>query len=134
MRTSILKSCDAVFWAMAYRSQPQHDLKCVDRKEAAGTGRADRATTARMLGCADQRHAQGTLRAGRVPKREFMESARKTWERLGLPALTPQTPWHGYDLGAWPAELERQAQMATSRGLFRARQRARAPATTPTSR
>ena len=26
---------------------------------------------------------------------------------------TPQTPWHGYRLGAWTAELERQAQMAT---------------------
>ena len=49
-----------------------------------------------------------------LPKREFMEGARKTWERLGLPALEPQMPWFGYPLGAWPAELERQAGMATS--------------------
>jgi len=27
--------------------------------------------------------------------------------------LTPQAPWHGYDLGAWTEELENQARMAT---------------------
>jgi 4-hydroxy-3-polyprenylbenzoate decarboxylase len=42
-----------------------------------------------------------------------MENARTLWERLGLPKLTPQPPWHGYDLGAWTQELERQARMAT---------------------
>jgi 4-hydroxy-3-polyprenylbenzoate decarboxylase len=41
-----------------------------------------------------------------------MENARKIWERLGLPKLTPQSPWHGYELGDWSQEMERQAQMA----------------------
>ena len=31
-----------------------------------------------------------------LPKREFMENARMLWEKLGLPALTPQTPWYGF--------------------------------------
>jgi 4-hydroxy-3-polyprenylbenzoate decarboxylase len=53
-----------------------------------------------------------------LPKREFMEQARVIWERLGLPSLTPQPPWHGYDLGHWPAELERQARMAVESNGF----------------
>jgi 4-hydroxy-3-polyprenylbenzoate decarboxylase len=46
-----------------------------------------------------------------------MENARRIWERLGLPRLTPEAPWHGYDLGAWTQELERQARMA-ARGEY----------------
>jgi 4-hydroxy-3-polyprenylbenzoate decarboxylase len=52
-----------------------------------------------------------------LPKREFMERARTLWERFGLPKLTPESPWHGYDLGAWTDELERQAQMG-ARGEY----------------
>jgi 4-hydroxy-3-polyprenylbenzoate decarboxylase len=53
-----------------------------------------------------------------LPKREFMENARVIWERLGLPPLKPETPWHGYDLGVWPEHLERQARMATESDYF----------------
>jgi 4-hydroxy-3-polyprenylbenzoate decarboxylase len=53
-----------------------------------------------------------------LPKREFMENARAIWERLGLPPLKPETPWHGYDLGVWPKHLERQAEMATRSEYF----------------
>jgi 4-hydroxy-3-polyprenylbenzoate decarboxylase len=105
-------NCDAVFWAMAYRSQPQHDLKLTDRKEAAHgprNPRDDGELSAVLI--------NATLKAPfppvALPKQEFMERARALWEELGLPKLTPEQPWHGYDLGAWTAELERQAQMAT---------------------
>jgi hypothetical protein len=47
-----------------------------------------------------------------------MERARAIWERLGLPALRPENPWHGYELGYWPAELERQARMAAASDYF----------------
>jgi 4-hydroxy-3-polyprenylbenzoate decarboxylase len=30
-----------------------------------------------------------------------MQQAKRIWEELGLPRLTPQPPWHGYDLGDW---------------------------------
>jgi 4-hydroxy-3-polyprenylbenzoate decarboxylase len=53
-----------------------------------------------------------------LPKREFMEIARAIWERLGLPALVPQPPWHGYDLGHWPEELARQAETAAHSRYF----------------
>jgi hypothetical protein len=48
-----------------------------------------------------------------MPKKEYMENARRIWEELGLPALKPVMPWYGYDLGQWNEHLERQAQLAT---------------------
>ena len=103
-------NCDAVFWSMAYRCQPQYDLKLSDRKEAAHGPRnpRDNGELAAVL-------INATLKAAfapvALPKREFMERARALWERLGLPELKPENPWHGYELGAWSSELERQAQM-----------------------
>ncbi|MBP1157183.1 MULTISPECIES: UbiD family decarboxylase [unclassified Paenibacillus] len=47
-----------------------------------------------------------------LPKKEFMENAKKRWEELGLPTLNPKSPWHGYDLGYWTEEDEEKAQLA----------------------
>jgi 4-hydroxy-3-polyprenylbenzoate decarboxylase len=47
-----------------------------------------------------------------LPKKEFMERARTLWERLELPKLKPQDPWYGYNLGAWTAEDEEEAELA----------------------
>jgi 4-hydroxy-3-polyprenylbenzoate decarboxylase len=49
-----------------------------------------------------------------LPTREFMEHARKIWEELGLPALSPQPPWHGYTLGDWNDTWETYARRAVS--------------------
>jgi len=46
---------------------------------------------------------------------EFMERARTIWEDLGLPALTPQPPWHGYTLGDWSETWDTFAQRAVDR-------------------
>ncbi|HET7909818.1 MAG TPA: UbiD family decarboxylase, partial [Nitrospira sp.] len=108
---------NAVLWAMSYRCQPQHDLKLVERKEAAHGPRnpRDDGELAAVL-------INATLKVEfppvALPKREFMERARALWERLGLPSLTPEAPWYGSDLGAWNDELERQAQMATRGEYF----------------
>jgi hypothetical protein len=48
-----------------------------------------------------------------LPKKEFMENAKALWERLGLPALKPETPWHGYSMGDWTEEWDRNAMAAT---------------------
>src|SRR5262249_42984811 len=61
---------------------------------------------------------KGTYAPVALPKREFMERAKAIWERLGLPPLTPQPPWHGYDLGHWPRALERQAERGGKSGYF----------------
>jgi UbiD family decarboxylase len=111
------ENADALFWAMSYRCQPQHDLQLLPHKDPGHGPRGphDRGETAAVLVNA---MLKGTYAPVALPKREFMEQARAIWERLGLPPLTPQAPWHGYDLGHWPAELERQAQMAVRSDYF----------------
>ncbi len=41
-----------------------------------------------------------------------MEHSKEIWEELGLPKLTPKTPWHGYSLGYWTKENEEEAELA----------------------
>jgi 4-hydroxy-3-polyprenylbenzoate decarboxylase len=111
------ENADALFWAMSYRCQPQHDLELLPHKDPGHgpRGPQDGGETAAVLVNA---MLKGTYAPVALPKREFMEHARALWERLGLPPLTPQAPWHGYDLGHWPDELERQARMAVASDYF----------------
>jgi 4-hydroxy-3-polyprenylbenzoate decarboxylase len=110
-------NADALFWAMSYRCQPQHDLKVVPHKDPGHgpRGPRDGGETAAVLINA---MFKGTFAPVALPKREFMERAKEIWERLGLAPLKPESPWHGYDLGYWPPDLERQAQMATNSDYF----------------
>jgi UbiD family decarboxylase len=111
------ENADAVFWAMSYRCQPQHDLHVLPHKDPGHGPRGphDGGETAAVLINA---MLKGTYAPVALPRREFMERARAIWERLGLPPLTPHSPWHGYDLGHWPAALERQARMAAASDYF----------------
>jgi hypothetical protein len=45
-----------------------------------------------------------------LPKRDFAPVA--------LPLLKPEVSWHGYDLGVWPKNIERQAAMAARSEYF----------------
>jgi len=110
-------NADALFWAMAYRCQPQHDLLVVPHKHPGHgpRGPRDDGETAAVLINAT---LKGTYAPVALPKREFMEHAKMIWERLGLPPLKPENPWHGYDLGYWPADLDRQARMAAASDYF----------------
>jgi 4-hydroxy-3-polyprenylbenzoate decarboxylase len=110
-------NADALFWAMSYRCQPQHDLHVVPHKDPGHgpRGPRDGGETAAVLINAT---LKGTYAPVALPKREFMENAKAIWERLSLPPLAPQSPWHGYDLGHWPRALERQADMAVRGDYF----------------
>src|ERR1700704_6023969 len=98
------ENADALFWAMSSRCQPQHDLRLLPHKDPGHGPRGvrDGGETAAVLINA---MLKGTFAPVALPRREFMDNARAIWERLGLPPLTPQPPWHGYDLGHWPEEL-----------------------------
>jgi len=111
------ENADALFWAMSYRCQPQHDLKVVDHKDPGHgpRGPRDNGESAAVLINAT---LKGTFAPVALPRREYMEAAKKIWERLGLPPLKPESPWHGYELGYWPQDLERQARMATAGDYF----------------
>ena len=110
-------NADALFWAMSYRCQPQHDLVVVPHKHPGHgpRGPRDDGESASVLINAT---LKGDYAPVALPTREFMEEARAIWERLGLPPLRPESPWHGYDLGHWPAELARQARMAAASDYF----------------
>jgi 4-hydroxy-3-polyprenylbenzoate decarboxylase len=107
------ENADMLLWAMSYRCQPQYDPH---KDPGHGPrGPRDGGESAAVLINA---MLKSTYAPVALPKREFMENARHLWERLGLPPLKPQTPWHGYDLGHWPEELDRQARMATAGEYF----------------
>lgn len=105
-------SVDAILWSMAYRSNPVEDvLVTPNRGGVQGAQYGASKTDSGMLVDATQK---GPLPPLALPKQEFMENAREIWKELGLPALKPDSPWHGYTLGDWTDRCEALAQRATS--------------------
>jgi UbiD family decarboxylase len=103
---------DAVFWSLAYRSNPSEDVHIAPHRSAGHgpkSGRREEDST--ILIDATLKHAAPPLA---LPAREFMERARAIWQELGLPALTPQSPWHGYSLGDWSKSWDIYAQRAVA--------------------
>jgi 4-hydroxy-3-polyprenylbenzoate decarboxylase len=109
-------NADMLLWAMAYRCLPQHDLTIAPYKHPGHGPRdpRDEDSAAVLIDAT----LKGEIAPVALPAREFMERARAIWERLGLPPLSPQPPWHGYALGHWPEELARQAAMAARSEYF----------------
>jgi 4-hydroxy-3-polyprenylbenzoate decarboxylase len=108
----------SLFWAIANRSQPHRDMRIVPNRPLpwnpiryVADGKHYDTTDSTLL-------VDATLKAEfppvALPAREYMEGARKIWEELGLPKLTPRPPWHGYSLGLWSDELVEQAKNATA--------------------
>jgi 3-polyprenyl-4-hydroxybenzoate decarboxylase len=106
-------NADALLWAMSYRANANLDIHVLPHR--------------------DQGHGPRSLRNGgedgsvlidatlkedfppiSLPKREYMEKAKKIWEELGLPKLKPQSPWFGYSLGEWNQEFDAMAARATA--------------------
>ena len=101
---------DAVFWAMSYRCKPHRDVQMLQHKDEGHGPRSmiDSEDSAVLINAM----LKETFPPISLPKQEYMENARKIWERMGLPRLKPRMPWYGYDLGEWNEHLERQAQLA----------------------
>jgi len=101
---------DAVFWALAYRANPALDVQILEHRARLHGPRVERgADESTML-------IDATLKADMpplaLPKQEYMERAKALWEQLGLPALKPEAPWHGYSLGDWNDEWDAMAKRA----------------------
>jgi UbiD family decarboxylase len=106
------ESTDAVFWSLAYRSNPIEDVQIAPyRRGVQGSQYGSQQSESTMLIDATQKRAMAPLA---LPAREYMEGARLIWENLGLPALTAKAPWHGYTLGDWTRTWERFAQRASA--------------------
>jgi len=106
------ESTDAVFWSLAYRSNPSEDVHIAPyRRGVQGSQYGPSQSESTMLIDATQKYAMAPLA---LPTREHMENARTIWDELGLPALAARSPWHGYTLGDWTDTWERFARRATA--------------------
>jgi 4-hydroxy-3-polyprenylbenzoate decarboxylase len=103
---------DAVFWSLAYRSNPIEDVHIAPHRSAGhGPKSGPRNEESTLLIDATLKHSAPPLA---LPAREFMERAQTVWQELGLPALTPQPPWHGYSLGDWSQNWSAYAERAVA--------------------
>ena len=102
---------DAVFWAMSYRANLAEDCELLrPRPRGHGPPGGPEEDAALLI--------DATLKAPMapvaLPARAYMERARRLWERLGLPPLKPEPPWHGYELGDWSEDWSRAAERAAA--------------------
>jgi len=102
-------NADAVFWSMAYRSNPIKDVQIIPYRSRTHGPKHDDTANSTMLIDATSKNLMPPLA---LPAKEFMDDAKKLWEKIGLPALSPQAPWHGVHLGDWGDTWERFAQAA----------------------
>ncbi|NNU80791.1 UbiD family decarboxylase [Halovulum dunhuangense] len=108
-------NADAIFWSIAYRSNITTDVVTVPYRSG-GHGPKSKGSVADGTLLID-----ATLKAPMpplaLPAEPFMRRAREIWEELGLPRLSPQAPWHGYELGDWDARWTDFAEKAVA-GLW----------------
>jgi 4-hydroxy-3-polyprenylbenzoate decarboxylase len=108
------RNADAVLWSVAYRAHMGDDLHVIPHRSG-GHGPKMGPKTGRRGGDATLL-IDATLKSPMppvaLPARPYMERARALWDELGLPALKPQPPWHGYSLGEWDAAWDRYAARA----------------------
>jgi UbiD family decarboxylase len=111
---------ESINWAMCWRIQPDRDIRVVHGRIAPldysvqGPGESGHhypgvtGASALLIDAT----MKWSYPPHSLPKKEFMEKARKIWEELGLPALNPKEPWYGSNLGYWTDELEDEANLA----------------------
>jgi 4-hydroxy-3-polyprenylbenzoate decarboxylase len=105
------KNADALLWALAYRHNPIDDLVVLPHRgfghgpvrEHGGGEESTLLIDATM---------KGDMPPLALPTRTHMEHAKALWERMGLPPLNPESPWHGYSLGDWSDKWEQAAHNA----------------------
>ena len=105
------ENMDAVWWALSYRCNPAIDMEVLRHRDQGHGPRSLRngGEDASVLFDATLKEPFPPVS---LPKREFMENARKIWEELGLPPLQPQAPWFGISLGEWDEQFEVTAKRA----------------------
>jgi UbiD family decarboxylase len=117
---------ESVFWAVTFRYQPHRDTRIIQGRgasldQSAGSYSASYEERRFPTGTTSPQGASSILMDATrkwdytpvsLPKKEYMENAKRIWEELGFPRLKPKAPWYGYDLGIWAEEDERLARLA----------------------
>ena len=106
------ENADAVFWAMAYRANPETDMAILPHRDRGHGPKGTEEESSLLIDAT----LGGKLPPVALPKREYMERARVLWDDLGLPALRPEPPWHGYSLGDWSEKWDQDARRAAAGG------------------
>jgi len=105
-------NADAIFWSLAYRSNFMEDVLMMPYRSSGHGPKSGRAVIeGTLLIDATLKHDMPPLA---LPTEEFMLRAKKIWEELDLPHITPQSPWHGYQLGDWAEEWTEFANVAVA--------------------
>ncbi|MDP2645240.1 MAG: UbiD family decarboxylase [Desulfobacterales bacterium] len=122
------ENIDAVMWAMCYRMKPHLDVQIVKGLEKGHAPPFSGASDSKDIVSLHDPADESALLVNAIlkepyppislPKKEYMENARKIWEELGLPELNPEPPWYGYSLGQWDKELEEEAERAVKGDHF----------------
>lgn len=104
-------NADAVLWALAYRHNPVDDVVVLSHRGQGHGPKREHAgeEDSTLLIDATMKSDMPPLA---LPAEEYMSHAKELWERLGLPALRPEVPWHGYSLGDWTKSWEDAALRA----------------------
>ena len=100
---------DAIFWSLAYRSDPGVDVQIMPYRSSGHGPKSDKREDSTILIDATLKQDMPPLA---LPKREFMERALTLWKKLNLPPITPQPPWYGYSLGDWDELYDTYARRA----------------------
>ena len=103
---------DSLLWAITFRMDPSKDMQVL-RYRSPGHGpereHEAEAEDSTLLIDATMKEALPPLA---LPKREYMERARRVWEELGLPKLRPQSPWFADASGDWLPQWDEAARRA----------------------
>src|SRR5262245_28914124 len=102
---------DALFWAIAYRSNPVEDVQLVPHRGQGHGPKREHGGDEDSTVLVDAT-MKGDMPPLALPKQAYMERARKIWDELGLAPLRPQSPWFGYSLGDWLPAWDKAAERA----------------------
>ena len=102
---------DALLWSMAYRMNPVEDVQLMPHRGQGHGPKREHGSEEDSTLLVDAT-MKGDMPPLALPKKEYMERAKKIWEELGLPKLRPQSPWFGYSLGDWLPQWDAAAKRA----------------------
>ncbi|MDX1483764.1 MAG: UbiD family decarboxylase [Alphaproteobacteria bacterium] len=104
-------NADAILWALAYRHNPAEDVEVLRHRGQGHGPKREHAgeEDSTLLIDATMKSDMPPLA---LPAEKYMAHAKEIWERLGLPALRPESPWFGYSLGDWNESWEAAAERA----------------------
>jgi UbiD family decarboxylase len=108
------ENSDALFWALAFRMNPAEDLQVLKHRSGGHGPEREHETDEDDATLLIDATTKDVLPPFALPKREYMEGARKIWEEIGLPKLRPQAPWFGAPVGDWLAEWDEGGRRAAT--------------------